>query len=77
VIGSIPIDLKLLPDGWFVYGIGELVAPILFAGDEHNHIGFWCELQHRKGGKLTRAVGNSLSGAFTAALQKVLERDAS
>lgn len=66
-----------LPDGWFVYGMGECVKPQIYRGDRHdnNGDGYWCELQHRTGGRLTR-IGRAESpqAALEAAIQKATER---
>lgn len=65
--------LRAIPDGWFVYSMGEQVKPQIYAGDRHDHIGFYCELQHRNGGKLTKATGITLDAAVNAAVADVEE----
>lgn len=46
------VDAALLciPSGWFLYGCGEQVKPIIYRGDTHDHIGWWAEVQWRDGG---------------------------
>lgn len=61
--------LTAIPTGWFVYGMGEKVAPIRFLGDTHAHQGFWAELQHRRGGLLTKGEGPTLCKAVEAAIK--------
>lgn len=66
-----------IPDGWFLYGLGECVKGITYRGDKHENTGegFWCELQHRDGGRLTKATGASPEDAFEICIAKVRERD--
>lgn len=54
------LALDEIPEGWFLYGLGESVKPISYRGDRHENTGqgFWCELQWREtGGRLTKATG--------------------
>jgi len=66
-----------LPTDWFVYGLGEVVEPILFKGDRHDQVNghWWCELQHRDGGRLTKGQGPSPQFAYDAALKRVLDNE--
>ncbi len=66
ILGSLPL-------GWFVYAMGEKVKPQIYRGDEHDHIAFYCELQHRRGGRLTKAEGSTIHEAITAAIASVEE----
>lgn len=67
------LPFKEIPHGWFLYGLGECVKPILYRHDEHENTGegFWCELQHRSGGKLTKATGASPEDALQICVEKV------
>jgi hypothetical protein len=67
------IDIEKIPEGWFIYGMGECVMPILYRHDAHENTGegFWCELQHRTGGRLTRAKGVDLATALENAIIEV------
>lgn len=65
--------LKKMPEGWFLYGLGESVKPITYKGDKHENTGegYWCELQHRDGGKLTKATGGTPGEAVLACIALV------
>lgn len=65
------IDFSKIPDSWFVYAMGEQVEPIHYKGDTHDLVCFYCELQHRDGGKLTRGEGQTLHEALNQAVQRV------
>lgn len=67
------LDIPNIPHGWFIYGMGECVKPIHYKGDEHENTGegFWCEIQHREGGKLTKAKGESFNVALSNAIENV------
>ena len=65
--------MLLVPEGWFVYGIGEQVKPIIFKGDTHDHIAFWSELQRRQGGLLQKATASTPALALAAAILKAKE----
>lgn len=59
--------MTLVPEGWFIYDVGERVKPIIYRGDQHNHIDFWAEVQHRQGGFLQKAFASTPALAITAA----------
>jgi hypothetical protein len=60
-----------VPEDWFIYGMGETVAPIRHRGDLHAHLGFWAEVQHRRGGLLSKgSSGASLAEAVRDAVAK-------
>lgn len=67
-----------IPENWFIYGMGEQVKPIIYKGDTHERckpFGFWAELQHRRGGLLTKGVGETMTHALQSALDVLpLER---
>lgn len=67
------VPFKEIPEGWFLYGLGECVEPIVYRGDLHENTGagFWCELQHRTGGKLTKATGASPEDALLICVAEV------
>lgn len=71
------MDWSKIPDGWFLYGLGERVKPIIYRGDKHENTGegFWCELQHRDGGRLTKATGPNPEQALENCIANVLNRD--
>jgi len=62
--------LMLVPEGWFVYGMGEKVSPIIYKGDLHNHLGFWAEIQIRQGGHLSKGEGATPALALCAAIAR-------
>lgn len=66
-------EFHRIPRGWFLHGCGECVKPIHYRHDAHENTGegFWCELQHREGGKLTRATGDTIDEAMGNAVDKV------
>lgn len=66
-----------IPENWFIYGMGASVSGIIYTGDRHEPLkpGYWCELQHRKGGLLTRGGGETLGHAIQSAVDVLpLER---
>lgn len=65
--GSLDAALMLVPEGWFVYGMGEGVTPIIRRGDTHKRMDFWAEVQREQGGFLRKARAQTLSLALTAA----------
>lgn len=65
------IDISAVQEPWFIYGMGEDVKPIIFKGDTHAHLGYWCDLQHRNGGLLTKGQGQTLQEAIDAAVQAI------
>lgn len=69
--GPLSLDhaIRQIPPGWFLYGLGECVTPIIYAKDRHDPKGsFWAELQHRDGGRLTRAEGPTMEAAVSNAI---------
>lgn len=66
-----------LPAEWFVYALGESVKPINYRGDRHDNTGdgFWCELQHRDGGRLTLGKGATPHAAVCDAIVRVEARN--
>lgn len=58
-----------IPEGWFLYRLNEIVAPVLQEGDVHHSTGrFNAELQWRDGGgRLVRSQGSSPGNALLAA----------
>jgi hypothetical protein len=84
--GGVPLYARRLelgfiniPDNWFIYGMGERVSPTTYAGDTHIRLepGFWVELQHRRGGLLTKGVGATMAAALQSAIDVLpLERAA-
>ena len=68
--------LEAIPDHWFLHDLGECVMPIHFASDRHEPTGLWqCGLQHRGGGLMTRANGNSPGDALMKAVEKVVSNN--
>jgi hypothetical protein len=68
------IDFDAIPQGWFLYRLGECVKPINYRHDTHENTGegFSCELQYRgDGGRLTKAKGATPAEAFNAAIAEV------
>lgn len=66
-------SIMKIPEGWFLRGTGECVKPQHYVGDTHENTGegFWCELQHRKGGRLTCATGASIEDALDICIAKL------
>lgn len=70
---SLDAVMTLVPEGWFIYGLGENVKPIRFVGDTHaNDGGFWAEVQHRLGGRLKKAKGATPALALLAAILRAM-----
>jgi hypothetical protein len=68
------VNLSIIPEGWFLHGIGECVTPVQYRHDTHESTGegFWCELQYRDGGgKLTKAKGLTPELALSNAVVQV------
>lgn len=59
-----------IPENWFLYGMGERVSPIQYKDQQHERLqpGFWAELQHRRGGLLTKGVGDTMAAALQSAI---------
>ena len=55
---------------WFVRGMGEEVTPIYYRGETHDRVGYWCELQHRSGGRLSSGEGQTLNEAIEMAIKR-------
>lgn len=52
---SLDAALTLVPEGWFLDGLREGRKRIIYAGDQHEPLGwFQAELQHIDGGRLQR-----------------------
>lgn len=66
--------LSEIAEPWFVYAMGEQVEPITYKGDTHDLICYYCDLQHRNGGRKTSGEGQTLSEAVNMAWQRV-QRD--
>lgn len=63
-----------LPEGWFLYHLGELVKPIHYKDEKHEPLGWRVEFQHRDGGLLTYAEHPDLDEAMVEAIRLVQER---
>ena len=72
---SIDAALTLVPEGWFIYGMGERVTPIIYKGDRHEHIDFWAETQHRQGGLLQKAFAATPALALVAASLRAIAEE--
>lgn len=68
----VPAMMMRIHEPWFVYAMGERVKPITYKDDRHDHIEFYCDLQHRSGGHLTSGTGDSLAAAIDAAWAEVI-----
>lgn len=73
------LDLSIIPDGWFLERLTHSHTPIKFAHNVHQPSGpivdgkkpWLVELQHVKGGRLTKGAGDSPSGALARAVYEV------
>lgn len=72
------VDLSIIPDGWWLYGLFHNHTPIRYAGeahvpfDESGHGDPWtCKLQRREGGLLTEGSGLTPQQAVLSAVQEV------
>jgi hypothetical protein len=63
--------LTLVPEGWWLTGMGEQRSPIFDAGETHDATGFFfAKVQHVQGGRLQIATGRSLALALCVAAMK-------
>lgn len=67
---SLDATMTLVPEGWFISAMGEEVKPIVYVGDTHEHLCFYCHLQHRKGGRLKTGKAPTLEAALGIAALK-------
>ncbi len=63
---------RLIPAGWFVDAMGEIVTPISYKGDKHENKGFYAKIQHRSGGRLQEGRAMTLERAICIAAIKAL-----
>lgn len=70
------VDLSIIPDDWWLYGLFHNHTPIRYRGEVHKPFdeeGFaWtCQLQHRTGGKATKGEGDTARAALADAVREV------
>ena len=72
------VDLSIIPEGWWLYGLFHNHTPIKYKGevhvpfDESGHGSPWtCKLQRREGGLLTEGLGNTPQQAVDMAVMAV------
>lgn len=72
------VDLSIIPEGWWLYGLFHNHTPIRYAGEKHvpfdesGHGDPWtCKLQRIEGGLLTEGSGLTPQGAVLNATQEV------
>lgn len=68
---SLDALISAIPPNWFLYGLGEAVRPIKYAADAHWNTGYWTEVQHRRGGMLTKGVGTTQKLALMDAIKNI------
>lgn len=70
--------IGIIPDGWFLWHLGEQTTPISRVGDRHNHVGWQASVQHRKGGHLQQvhdAVDAAAAVVLVALLAMICEEE--